>query len=204
MINDFRNAGVSINLMRPTDLINHIDERLGGKNNNKEYDAEKYLYEQLTVSKNNQIDQNSNFWLADRKIQVFYTKQYPNIYTNKIDNPIGLFIKEINDIEINFVYSLCINLGTSKAESEIHEFSTSFSFIDCEDELVADVAAHFKRQYSWLIYPNLLFPFQQFFDSIPFQYDFEAAKRQSKYSTTQKFPINKIIELIPMESSDVK
>lgn len=201
IINDFRNAGVDITLMRPNNLINHIDTLLVGHEFMKDYDSEKYLYEQLNQSRNNQISHDS-MHLANRNMQVFYTKQYPNISTEQIDNPIGLFMRELDDTELSFIYSLNINLGISKTEPRIYEFSTAFVLIDCNENLTKTIVDYFKQQYSWLIYPNLIFPFQQFFDTIPFQYDFETAKRQSQYSITQKFPINKIIELIPLESSN--
>lgn len=196
IVNDFHKLNIPVTIMYPSNMLYCINLILYGSpilHNSPmftEYNPEQYLYEQLEASTNNDIDKSAKLFINDHTIQIYYTKQYPNI-NKSIANPINHLISSMPALK--FYYAININLDQQTYHDEsVYQFTSIIGLVDEE----FDLTKYFRREYEWFIYPNLLYPLQQFIDIIPFQFDSDTANRQARYSTTQYFPENKLVELI--------
>lgn len=199
IVDIFEKSNIGVKVLRPTDLKMIIDEILTSKTEDS-YDGNSYIYNQLIECKNNEIDSGGVLNIGNISRRVFYTKQYPNVSKTQLSNPIVEFLSQFDSNRFGFYYCLNINLNFNQyRQNKIYEFTTTIVLQGCSEEISIKIASDFRKQFTWFIYPNLLFPFQQFMEIIPFQYDYDSAVRQSTYSTTQNLPAKKLIELIPLE-----
>lgn len=202
IIEIFEKSNIVVEVLKPIDLKVIIDGILTSTSD-VSYDGNSYIYQQLAACKDNQIDDVGVLNIGNISRRVFYTKQYPSISKTQLSNPIVEFLEQLDSNQVGFYYCLNINLDFSQyRQSKIYEFTTTIVLQDCNEQIAEAIALELRNQFTWFIYPNLLFPFQQFMEIIPFQYDHESAARQSKYSTTQKLPTKKLTELVPLEYHD--
>lgn len=195
----FEKSNIAIEVVKPIYLRVIIDEILTSTTDHS-YDGNSYIYQQLAACKDNEIDDVGVLKIGNISRRVFYTKQYPSISKTLLSNPIIEFLEQLDSNQVGFYYCLNINLDFNQyRQSKIYEFTTTIVLQDCNEQIAEEIALELRNQFTWFIYPNLLFPFQQFMEIIPFQYDHESAARQSKYSTTQKLPTKKLTELVPLE-----
>lgn len=192
-------------ILRPKHLLKSINEIIH-RTDVASYENDKFIYEQLIPSINNDIDNNGVLSIEDSKLKVFYTKQYPNIYEDSENTYLDKFINHIKAAEVAFYYSININLnGTDFTnQQKVYEFNTTLVLQDQTDgnQLEQYIQNYFRSELNWFIYLNRLSSFQQFIECIPFQFDNSSAERLKNSSITQRFPASRLVQLFPMESNN--
>lgn len=197
ILNSLNKYGIDTEIMLPRDILDIINQMLANSPENAEYKPDSYINEQLSQSHNNSITKDGRLQIGKSNLIVYYSKQYPNLGSSNIDSPIGLFMNALESKTLDFYYCINVNLNCNKQDKEpLYAFTSTLVSLNSE----FDLGNFFRYQYNWFIYPNIIYPFQQFIETIPFQYNLDAAVRQHRYSTTQMFPTCKLIELLPLES----
>lgn len=199
-----KEISVDSRILQPKHVMQIINQMFH-KQNGEKYDNSKFIYEQLIPSMHNAISNDGILSIENVPHKVFYTKQYPNITNSDESSYLDKFIKIANDKNIDFCYCVNISLKPIDFDSKkIYEFNTTLVIKDhtSDDELENYIQSYFRYELGWFIYRNQLSPFQQFFDCIPFQFDNSSVERLTGASITQRLPINKLVQLFPMESKD--
>lgn len=205
MLNKFQEYNVSAQILKPKHLIILINSIMVHQQYDAKYSNDKFIFEQLMPYTNNNISNDGVLDIANIPHKVFYTRQYPNITNEQVDDYLERFIQMVTQNKINFHYCININLDSEELNTQkIYEFHTTLVIKDLSlnNDLEKLVQGFFRYELGWYIYRNQLSPFQQFLDSIPFQFDYSSVERLSNASITQKLPVNKLIELFPVETRE--
>lgn len=198
IIGSFTEYNLKAKIIKPKQYLEITNFILTGEKSNT-YLPDKYIYEQLNEINSNSVGENGDILIGGISRKVFYTKQYPNVYPmNPTIYPIQIMMNDFSDIDLDYYMMLNINLNLADKEVQNYEFTSTFILHDDGNESLSnDIQSYFRRKLNWFIYPNRMFPLQQFLEIVPFQYDYSVANQQGKFSIVQKFPVDKLIQLFP-------
>lgn len=203
IIKFFSSKSLQCKIINPKSILSFYNQVIAGYDD-KPYINDKYIFEQITESTNNHIDNESVLTIHGINHYVFYTKQYPNVSADEAyQNPFITILEDFNDLELDYYYSVNIRLekNKDKAATKIYSFNTSLIVIDVNNQgqtLIDDFQDYFRYKHNWLIYLNRLSSFQQFINSLPLQFDQSVAEALRHSSINQKYPVDKLAELLPI------
>lgn len=185
-------------IIRPNELLKYYNQRLS-KQDGAPYTTSKYIFSQIADALC-QIDNDGVLTIAGEKYTVFYTKQYPNVQTSELRNPLAIIAQDFIEANIELHYNISIDFDKTQqfGDNKVFQFCTTFLVKQSGMESIQEIIEYFRYKHDWYIYPNRNSSFQKYINGFPLQYDNNIADATRSSSTNQIFPLNKIAELLPV------